>query len=604
MEEITKETLEELREKYLKVRKLLDEPQDESNPGEGPDTATKNRAIVILNQMKSKLESILNNSSSPPKRIRPSLAVVCLNIGLICIDNEELKDAEESLMRCTEVLKTLELTPEGILPFLSTMNQLAIIWFQWSDFEKAKTFVERAEDFYGKYKALEPPEVPVGMSEVFGIENAEEPAPNHVLEKLHTLTLYYLAQIYGIKKDHQQSALYCHMTLQKQLELADLDYIDWALNAATLSQFFMERKHFTQARHHLAAASHILGVYEENLKGCEEKGSDSEEVKAAKWEQFRHRSADVARCWGKYGILLMSMSRDRLIALADNVDNEKSIDVSNTDADEPVGIDEDLLKNMKFEKLEKEIHPIEEQITDKYLLDFSDARKVFLNVQKWLEEAKKYYALETHASDYVHIVQDVSQSYKYLSFFEDDDDRQAKMHKRRVYVLVEVIKELNPRYYQAECRQIWIELGETSSAILDIKLDKLRASDKRPTPHALNKINHLAKCGINYYKKFLDSMKENETSPPVREFPQELVKPALFAYFHIGTLCNKIITPDKLTQLDNLKASVEAYKFLVDYCQRHEDAAEFMRAELNVCRDLVNLLPLKINKLTQSLSAS
>ncbi|XP_011303822.1 KIF1-binding protein homolog [Fopius arisanus] len=598
MEEISKEDLEELREKYLKVRKLLDEPQDESNPGEGPDTATKNKAVGILNEMKSKLENLLNNSSSPRKDIRSSLAVVYLNIGIINIDNEELTDAEEHLVRCTEVLKSLELAPEGILPFLSTMNQLTIVWFLRSEFEKAKTFAERAESLYKRYKALVPPETPVGMSEVFGIDNADEPAPSDVLEKLHTLTLYYLAQIHRFFKDHQQAALYCHMTLERQLVFTDLNYIDWALNAATLSQYFTEYKQFPQARHHLAAATHILGIYQENLREADEKASESEEIRAAKWEQFRHRSADVARCWAKYGILLMSMSRDRLIDLNDRDDDEKELEIN------LMKINDDLVQTMKFEKLEKEIEPIEEQITDKFLLDFNDARKVFLNVQKWLEDAKKYYALETHASDYVHIVQDVSQSYKYLSFFEEDDDRQAKMHKRRIDVLEEVIKELNPRYYQTECRQIWIELGETSSAILDIKLDKLKASDERPTPHALNKINHLAKSGINYYQKFLDSLKENETSPSVKEFPKELVKPALIAYFHIGTFYNKIVTPDKLVQLNNLKASVEAYKFLVEYCKRDEEAAQFMQAELNVCKDLVNLLPLKVDKLTQSLHAS
>uniref|UniRef100_A0A6V7LLG8 KIF-binding protein n=1 Tax=Bracon brevicornis TaxID=1563983 RepID=A0A6V7LLG8_9HYME len=603
MENISKETLDEFREKYMKVRKLLDEPQDESNPGQGPDIHTKNKATGILKELQNKLEDLINNSPESPKRLRSTLSIVYLNIGLICIDNEELKDGEENLMRCTEVLKGLELEPEGILPFLSCLNQLGIIWFQWSEFEKSKTFVERAEDSYKKYKEKEPFEEPIGMSEMFGIENPEEPPPNHVLEKLHTLTLYYLAQIFGVSKDHQKSALYCHMTLQRQLELTDLDYIDWALNAATLSQFFMERKHFTQALHHLAAASYIMQEYEESLKKSDEK--DSEEVKAAKWEQFRHRSADVARCWAKYGILLMSMSRDRLIELADNVDNEKPTDVRNTDSEEPAGLDEEILENLKFKKLEDKIKSIEEQVTDKFLLDFSDARKVFLNVQKWLEEAKKYYALETHASDYVHIVQDISQSYRYLSFFEDDDDRQSKMHKRRIDVLEAVIKELNPRYYQAECRQIWIELGETYTAILDLKLDKLRAltaSDDRPTVHALNKINHLAKEGITYYQKFLDSLKEDESSPPVKEFPDELVRPALFAYFHIGTLYNKIVIPDKLAQLDNLKASIGAYKFLVDYCQHHADAAEFMKAELSVCKDLVNLLQLKINKVTRSLN--
>ncbi|KAH0569120.1 KIF-binding protein [Cotesia glomerata] len=596
MVSVNKEIVDELREKYLKVRKLLDEPQDD-HP-EGPDCKTKNKAVGILREMQMKLENVINNSADQNIEVIGMLSIVWLNIGIILIDNEELKEAEDNLMRSVEILKGHELESECILPSLSTFNQLGIIWFQWGEYEKSKAFVEKSEKVYQDFKSIQPAREPRGMSDLFGIDNSEEPTPKNVLEKLHTLTLYYIAQIYGICKDHQRAAFYCHMTLQRQLELDDLDYIDWALNAATLSQFFMERKHFSQARHHLAAASHILKIYENSL--IDDVGENAnEEIKAAKWEQFRHRSADVARCWAKYGILLMSMSRDRLIERADNVDDEKEPKEDNKAED---AVDIETLESMKFTKLEVPIQSIAEQVTDQYLLDFNDAKKIFLNVQQWLDQAKKFYALETHASDYVYIMQDMSQAYKYLTFFEEDEDRQAKMHKRRIDILEHVIKELNPRYYQSECRQLWIELGETYSAILDIKLDKLRASDDRPTPHVLTKINHLSRSAIKYYQTFLDSLKESESSAPLKEFPEELVRPALFAYFHLGTLYNKLITPDKNAQIENIMNSINAYNFFVEYCNSHPDAAEFMKVELNVCKDLANLLPLKLNKLKQTMS--
>lgn len=86
----------------------------------------------------------------------------------------------------------------------------------------------------------------------------------------------YILQIYGTLEDHLRSAVYCHNTLKRQLESKDYDSIEWALNAATLSQFFMERDGFKQARHHLAAASYILEKYfEEHIKNIE--GSSEEE---------------------------------------------------------------------------------------------------------------------------------------------------------------------------------------------------------------------------------------------------------------------------------------------------------------------------------------
>lgn len=598
----SKDFLDDLREKYIKVRKLLDSREDETVAGSESTLKRKNEAVDILKEMQIKLEDALNDESKRDDQLTVMLAIVWLDIGIVSIDNEELKAGEENLMRCGDALSGKEATPQGVLPALSALNQLGIVWFQWTEPTKAESFLNQAEEIYKKYKSSEKPK-PVAMASIFGVEDDKEPSPDEVLDKLHTLTLYYLAQIYGVTKDHHKSAVYCHMTLQRQLDHSDLDHIDWALNAATMSQFFMEKGGFTQARHHLSAASYILKIYEDTL-GEPPKEEDKDEVAASKWERFRHRSADVARCWAKYGILLMSTSRERLIALSENSESEKHTESANNADSELTAEKNEFFEKMKFSSIEKDIESIANQVTDKHLLDFNDARAVFLNVQKWLDEAKKYYNFESHASDYVQIVSDISLAFKYLAFFEDNEERQAKMHKRRIDILESVVNELNPRYYQTECRQIWIELAETYSAILNIKLDKLRANDEeRPTPHALGKINNCAQSSIKYYQTFLDSLKETENSPAVTKFSDEMVRPAMFAFFHLGTLYNKIITPDKHAQLDNVKKSIEAYKFFVDYCESNEELAEFMKAELNVCKDLVNLLPLKMNKLIQAISA-
>lgn len=253
--------------------------------------------------------------------------------------------------------------------------------------------------------------------------------------------------------------------------------------------------------------------------------------------------------------------------------------------------------NLKFETIENEIEQqVTDLITDRYLLDFNDAKEVFLHVQKWLDDAKSYYTLENHASDYVQIVQDESQSYKYLAFFEENEDRQAKMHKRRINLLEDVVDELSESYYKSVCQQIWIELGEIYAEILDIKLDKIK--ETRPVPRALIKINSLTKSAIKYYDKFLDSLKKHETE----KFSDEMVRPALYSYFHLGRLYNKFLTPDKQLQLDYAKKSLDAYTFLVNYCEKDTKAAEIMSGELSICKDFMQLLPMKINKLQKNTS--
>lgn len=46
-----------------------------------------------------------------------------------------------------------------------------------------------------------------------------------------------------------------------------------------------------------------------------------------------------------------------------------------------------------------------------------------MNVRHWLKKAEEYYTLEDHASDYAQIVQDMSELYKLLAFYEDDESR-------------------------------------------------------------------------------------------------------------------------------------------------------------------------------------
>jgi hypothetical protein len=43
-------------------------------------------------------------------------------------------------------------------------------------------------------------------------------------------------------------------------------------------------------------------------------------------ERFRHRSADVARCWAKYGLMLLTNSRERLMSEG----NENEVEASGT----------------------------------------------------------------------------------------------------------------------------------------------------------------------------------------------------------------------------------------------------------------------------------
>lgn len=258
------------------------------------------------------------------------------------------------------------------------------------------------------------------------------------------------------------------------------------------------------------------------------------------------------------------------------------------------------VKNLKFSDLD--VSKYESKVTDKFLLTYQDAREVFLNCQTWLNKAKEYYKAETSASDYIQLVQDSSQSYSYLAFFEEDDERRSKMHKRRIDMLETLIKEINPTYYMQYCRQLWFELGEIYLDTLNIKLDKLNSGEK-PTPHAMKKINMLCEKSIEHYNHFVDSVKDKNGVMP-KKIEYDLIKPVISAYAYIGRNSMKRIAINKSAQLSHAQLSLDSYQAVANICKNDPDAAALMAEEYSLCSEMVKILPIKMKKLENELAAS
>ncbi|XP_050668665.1 KIF-binding protein-like [Leptidea sinapis] len=585
-----KEVINDFKENYGKVRKLLDEDSKNDPPNE--PYFSKYKAKDLLKSIYDGLKSV-NYSECNLDRIKldAMMGVVLLNIGIVDMEVEELSASLNILKEAEELLLPNSCKPEIVTTLINIENNLGILWSNLDDPEKAKSYLFKARELYESFKCTM--QMPLPIEHIINYPNDSITGDIMLLEKAYTLTLYYMAQVFGALKQNLKSALYCHVTLKRQLQYDDYEPIDWALNSATLSQFFAEQNGFYQSRHHLAAASTILDQYEVKLLESE----TNDDAYLAKKEQFKHRSADVARCWVKYCLFLMTTSKVRLMDDSEHL-SEAITDMSNMQIEDSENICEGDLKNMIFPNLD--VSKYENKITDKFLLTFQDAREVFLNCQSWLNKAKEYYKLDSLASDYIELIQDSSQSYAYLAFFEENDERQAKMHKRRIDMLEDLIKEINPTYYLQYCRQIWYELGEVYSDILNIKLDKLNESKEKPTPHALNKINTLCEMSIENYDNFLNSVKDKFGKMPAK-LECDIIRPVISAYAFIGRNSMKRIAVDKNMQLANVKKSFDAYQAVVDICSNDEDAAKMMQEEFSLCQEMVKILPLKLKKLESDL---
>lgn len=254
---------------------------------------------------------------------------------------------------------------------------------------------------------------------------------------------------------------------------------------------------------------------------------------------------------------------------------------------------------LKFDSKIEEAY--ENVITDRYLLDMDDAKPVFLNTLKWVEKAKSYYTPETEATEYSKIIQDQAMAYKHLAFFESDPANQAKMHKRRIDLLEELLDLLNKVFYMNIVRELLYELGMAYTNILDIKLEAFEEGQKMANcvvnPFALKKINDLITKSRKNFNEFISTYFQAKTQELKPDLSAEELISIAFSYFQIARISYKFITPDKQLQYQNLSACLESYKKFAELCEKNEEVGEKMKAEWGVSKEMISLLPLKLHRL-------
>nr|AAR30198.1 RE35653p [Drosophila melanogaster] len=398
-----------------------------------------------------------------------------------------------------------------------------------------------------------------------------------------------MAQMYGHLGEPEKSAKCCHRTLHRQLESKTYDPIDFALNTATLSQFYIGEKRFEEARHHLAAATLIMAEYEVHMLEPEMSEKQRQDVS----ETFKHRYADVARCWAKYGLYLMNTSKLRLMRDEDDED-AKNLEI--------------VLRNMRLVEAEQSRFPgldltaCENRISCEYCLTFDDAKLVFHFVNEWLDIAKDYYKAENEATEYSKIMQDYAEAYEHIAFFEENPENQAKMQKRRAKYLEDLLDLLDPIFYMKICRECWYGAGTAHAAVMDVRLDIIRATST-PAPEDIKKVNQSCMKAIKHFESYVKSYL---VKPPSEEWRPNMdveeQRHMLYAHFHIGRIYYKLISGHPLQQLEHLTSCHTYYQRFDAGCQLHKEAAETLQGEIGVVREMLQLLPLKINTIKARLN--
>ena len=610
---ISKFLVQEGQIKFDEATKLSDE--DSKNDPETEPFKSKYKARELWKDLQSDVQMILQGDSTDEEsklKVQFMKSVLDVKIGINFIETEELASGEDNLNRVLKDLEPHKINENACNIYQNALNQLGILWASRNENERAFQYLNKAECLYSEFKhkvGSSPLTIDEHFKPFTGVnDGAVDYKRVENFENTYTLTLYYLAQVYTKMGETEKSAKYCHVTLSRQLKTKKYDPFDWALNAATLSQYYITQGCFPLARHCLASASRVFEEVGDPDPTLQPHDNESQSD-VDKREKIPRAQADIRRCWAKYGMALLDSSWNRLLKQVEemDLDNEKGKEKDDDEKNEDPGTSADgacserVNKEKSKSKLlfDLELTSLEDLITDKYCKDFEDARLVFLQTQKWLTSAKEFYILDGHASDFVELVQDTSSLYRLLAFFEPNFDRQCKMHKRRIDMLTELLSELNQQFYLLVCRQLIFEIGESYSTMLDLKLAILEEQGTAPTNHAVCKINHLTQSSIDFYKRYIDTLRTADKTLPTK-FEDDDERPALIAHFYIGRLHSKFIELDTSKKIDNVSMSLANYKYIVDYCHLNPSAVSKVQQERAVCEEMVVLLPHKMEKIRQN----
>lgn len=430
--------------------------------------------------MKELFQSVTNNKTTNVTLDDIiALAIAYYNTGLVYADyikENELSNGEEYFYRCIELLKGKELNRKAILTSIRVRNKLQHILMKQKpnklELYSIKQLSYKAIELYSQYTEEEKCPNPISIPSILNIEK-EESNSLFLLNELHLITVDYLVEQYhNWPKDEDKLVIYIHNLLNKQmpeiLKLLDIGCFYWVLASIDLIQYFLLKRRFHEARHHLAAADYMMEKFH-NEKLTDE--TISSESQRTIFDQYENACANIARYWGLYGVTLLYSSKQRLYQSNDEfceIDNSKSESLVNS---------KNITDFLLFTDLEKDLESITSKITDTYVLNFDDAKAVFESVLRWFKTAKSYFTIEKDFTIYGRILLEISKVYRCFVYFEQRKVELINIYKQQTDILSDAIVKLHTKAKTKEelklCTHFHFELGIAYSIFSSVKANKL-----------------------------------------------------------------------------------------------------------------------------------
>jgi hypothetical protein len=255
---------------------------------------------------------------------------------------------------------------------------------------------------------------------------------------------------------------------------------------------------------------------------------------------------------------------------------------------------------------------------------FAQARDLFKASLSAFSRAKEHFVLDGFVSEHVGIATGISKIYKYLAFYETDGKRRAAMHLRRCAALVPILAELNPSVFLRFHRELSLEAASSYQEAFDARLAVLEGRvDAQAVPQAPSKaefagLTEAADGALTSYAHFVRCFVDPRLPSPVpvdaRNAPlapvagatvveDEAADAYMTAHFCVARMLSRRIGGSPAERLADTKSALARFEWILRAAPAVAPRSSqggagggggFFAQELDMCREMVDLLPKKV----------
>ena len=542
----------------------------------------KNKSISLI---KSLIESsFLSKIKLYKEIIYTSISgLLFYYFGAFNASNEDPSVCEEPFTKSIKYFNSLptKVKMKFVNYYQEIFNNLGIIYYNRGEIKKGLEHFAKAEQIYNTFflnltkdndnKFIFSNDLSAFLNNIcdensinmlYNFETADFEKNKKIFEHNYTLTIFYFAQAFTKLNFRKKAIHFCSVTLKRQIENNEYDLKDAVNNCINLSDFYLETQNFAQTEYILKCA---LSLIPQDLT------------------QKKKLRASVQAQLGKYylerlKLALLLVRKNTSIANEKNLDelvNKKQFLINN-------------LTNIEFPKI-KDIQNLE------------DAKSIFRKGNTQLKRALQVFVMDGYVTDHIKITQTISQLYKYLILFESDNSRIYSMEDRRINLLEPMVKAINHKVYVIQWQEISLELAEIFCELFESNYEIFRKYPKKIEQKIIEEINEFAKKSLFYYEDIIGYI-ENEYGKETEKKFEDFIT-IITIKSNIARLYSKIIfISDIKKRVESLKKSLDIYKQVYELLKGAKNIfgdKEELAENLNMCEEMIGMLPIKIDKINR-----